>query len=199
MSASPACAVARAAPVPCATKFIVMNGYAAWKASFRLPVPLSSNPVSWRLVVVATVRVMGAFVAEGVGAGVLDGVEEGAGVAVEPGVADVVGAGVAEGVDIGGIVGVGDAVDVGVGAGWLLLVVFCEKVYPAYAPTPAMIMTIRITAIVFVASFIIIHCCLGKRCVYLSITAAARLKQYSHKTQHPQTTRQTGQRQAQRE
>ena len=51
MSASPASALAIAAPVPRATKFTVIQGYLASKAAFIVPVvspfiPVSSSPVS---------------------------------------------------------------------------------------------------------------------------------------------------------
>ena len=72
MSASPLCACAIAAPVPSATKLMVIHGYFASKAAFMLPGPLSSSPVSWRLVVVATINVveLGVGVGTGVGVGV---------------------------------------------------------------------------------------------------------------------------------
>ena len=74
-----------AAPVPYARKLTVIHGYAVWKAAFMVPVvfpfiPVSSSPVSWRLVVVATIKVVGLGVGVGLGLGV--GVGAGVGVAV---------------------------------------------------------------------------------------------------------------------
>lgn len=86
MSASPLWAVAIAAPVPCARKLTVIHGYLAWKAVFTFPVPLSSSPVSWRLVVVETVNVVGLGV--GVGVGEADGDSEAIGLAVGLGEGD---------------------------------------------------------------------------------------------------------------
>jgi len=80
ISASPLWAVAIAAPVPCAIKLTVIQGYLAWNADFIFPVPLSSSPVSWRLVVVETVKVVGVGV--GVGDGEADGDGEAVGLAV---------------------------------------------------------------------------------------------------------------------
>lgn len=72
-----------AAPVPCARKLTVIQGYLASKAAFMVPVvlpfiPVSSSPVSCRLVVVATVSVVGVGVGEGEG----DGEGEAVGLAV---------------------------------------------------------------------------------------------------------------------
>lgn len=113
MSASPLCAWARAAPVPNATKLMVIHGYLAWKAVFISPVPgLSSSPVSCRLVVVATVRVVGV----GVGVGSAVGDDEGDVVGFAVGVGDAVGevdvVGFGEGVTVGEEVGDGVGVSV---------------------------------------------------------------------------------------
>jgi hypothetical protein len=64
-----------AAPVPYGRKLTVIHGYAVWKAAFMVPVvfpfiPVSSSPVSWRLVVVATIKVVGLGLGVGVGVGV---------------------------------------------------------------------------------------------------------------------------------
>ena len=73
-----------AAPVPWARKFTVIQGYLASKAAFIVPVvlpfiPVSSSPVSCRLVVVATLKVVGFGVGDG------DGGAVGTGVAIEVG------------------------------------------------------------------------------------------------------------------
>ena len=129
MSASPLCACAMAAPVPAATKFTVIQGYLAWKAAFMVPavlpsIPVSSSPVSCRLVVVATVNVVGVVVGEGEGVGDGDGEGEGDAVGLAVGVGEAVGVGDAvrlgEGVTDGE--GMGEGVGVGVGCGplfWL--------------------------------------------------------------------------------
>jgi len=111
-----------AAPVPKAMKFTVIHGYLAWKESFKsslMTVPflrvsgVSSNPVSYRLVVVAILSVVGL----GIGVAVGDGVGEFVGAAVGEGVglADVTGDG--EGEEDGDGDGEGDAVGVAVGEG----------------------------------------------------------------------------------
>jgi hypothetical protein len=109
-----------AAPVPWAMKLTVIQGYLASNAAFMVPVvlpfiPVSSSPVSCRLVVVAIFSVVGVGVGEGEGeaVGAAVGLAVGLGVAVE----DAPGVGV--GVIVGGAVGVG--VGVGVGEGC----VFC--------------------------------------------------------------------------
>ena len=117
ISASPLWARAIAAPVPSATKLTVIRGYLVSKACFMVPVvlpfiPMSSSPVSCRLVVVATVRVVGVGVGEGEGDG--EGVGEAVGVAV--GWGEAVGEGDVPGVGEG--VAVGDGVGVGVGCGF---------------------------------------------------------------------------------
>ena len=86
-----------AAPVPNATKLTVIQGYLASKAAFMVPVvlpfiPVSSSPVSCRLVVVATFRVVGL----GVGVGVRIGERVAVGFAVCVGDLVGVGVGVAE-------------------------------------------------------------------------------------------------------
>ena len=103
MSASPLCAVAMAAPVPWAMKLTVIQGYLASNAAFIVPVvlpfiPVSSSPVSCRLVVVATVNVTGdgVGVGTGVGVGVAEGVGEGVAVGVGVGVGAAVGVGEAD-------------------------------------------------------------------------------------------------------
>ena len=113
MSASPLCACAIAAPVPRATKLTVIHGYFASKAAFMLLVPLSSIPVSWRLVVVATVNVVGLGVGVGAGVGVGVGVSVGVAVAARVGVG--VGGAVGVGVKVGVEVGVGVVIGVEVG------------------------------------------------------------------------------------
>ncbi len=104
MSASPLCAEAMAAPVPWATKLTVIQGYLASKACFMVPVvlpliPMSSSPVSRRLVVVATLKV------EGVGVGV--GVAVGD-VGLEVGFDVIPGFCVAPGLELGVLVAFGD-------------------------------------------------------------------------------------------
>lgn len=117
MSASPLCACAIAAPVPNAIKLTVIHGYLVWKASLRsslTTVPFlsvsgaSSKPVSYRLVVVATLSVVGLGVGVGVAVGISVGVAVGVGVvaAVLLGLGDAVAVG--DGVVVGEGVGVGD-------------------------------------------------------------------------------------------
>ena len=119
MSASPLWACAMAAPVPNAMKLTVIHGYLAWNASLRsslTTVPflsvsgVSSRPVSYRLVVVATLSVVGLGV--GVGVAVCAGV----GLAVGAGVAVAEAVGLGDAVTVG--VGVTDGVGVGVGDGF---------------------------------------------------------------------------------
>ena len=105
-----------AAPVPCARKLTVIHGYLASKAAFMVPVvlpfmPVSSSPVSCRLVVVATFKVVGVGVGDGEG----DGDGDGEGDAV--GVGDAVGEDVVVGFGDGVTVGEGDGEGVGVGVG----------------------------------------------------------------------------------
>lgn len=128
MSASPLSAAAMAAPVPRALKFTVIQGYAAWNAAFMVPVvspfiPVSSRPVSWRLVVVATFRVTGEGVGVGTGVGLGVGVGAFVGCGVGVGVGATVGAwvgaevGVTLGADVGVSVGIAEAVVAADGVG----------------------------------------------------------------------------------
>lgn len=89
--------------MPWAMKLTVIQGYLASNAAFIVPVvlpfiPVSSSPVSCRLVVVATVNVTGdgVGVGTGVGVGVAEGVGEGVAVGVGVGVGAAVGVGEAD-------------------------------------------------------------------------------------------------------
>ena len=105
MSASPLMAACIAAPVPCAWKLTVIQGYFAWKADFMLPVPVSSSPVSHRLVVVEIVNVVGLGIGvgdgEGLGLGVGEGDGEGLGDGEVPGLGEGVGLADGDGVGVG--------------------------------------------------------------------------------------------------
>ena len=120
MSSVPDCAAAIASPVPLASKLTVIHGYWAWNKSlmssfktvpFDKTSGVSSNPVWYRLVVVATVRVTGEGVGVGDGVGEAVAVGEGVGVAVGECVGEAVGLGDGE------VVGEEDGVGVGVGVG----------------------------------------------------------------------------------
>jgi hypothetical protein len=115
-------AVCIAAPVPCPRKFTVIQGYFAWNASFILPVPESSSPVSRRLVVDETISVTGVGV--GVGEGEGDGVGENVG--LEVGLGDAVGEDVVLGLGEGLIEDEGDGEGIGVGVGCEFCPLFCE-------------------------------------------------------------------------
>ena len=120
MSSVPDCAAAIARPVPLASKLRVIQGYCAWNKSlmssfitvlFAKISGVSSNPVWYKLVVVATTKVTG----EGVGVG--DGVGEAVGEGVGDGEAVGVGLAVGEGEGDGRGVGDGEAVGEGDGVG----------------------------------------------------------------------------------
>jgi hypothetical protein len=117
-------AVCIAAPVPCPRKFTVIQGYFAWNASFMLPVPVSSSPVSRRLVVDEIISVTGV----GVGVGEGEGDGEGEAVGLEVGFGDAVGEVVVPGLGEGLTEGEGDGEDmgVGVGVGCEVCPLFCE-------------------------------------------------------------------------
>lgn len=119
MSASPLRAVCIAAPVPCPRKLTVIQGYLAWNASFMLPVPVSSSPVSRRLVVDETVSVTGVVVGDGEGEGDAVGLAVGVGEAVGEGDVVGLGEGVAE------VDGDGEGVGTGVGVGCVFCPAFC--------------------------------------------------------------------------
>ena len=184
MSSVPDCAAAIARPVPFASKLMVIHGYCAWNKSLMssfMTVPfaktsgVSSNPVWYRLVVVATVRVTGEGigVGDGIGEAVADGEGVGVGVAVGECEGEAVGLGDRE------IVGEEDGVGVGVGVGEGLELFLYE--YAAYAPTAETTIIIRIRARTFWKAFIFFTFNVLERHAHISITAGLK---YSKSTIH---------------